>query len=189
MNQTPSTGIYVALGSNLEFDNRSPAEILNAAVRRLAEIDVISTDISRLWQSPAWPDPAAPAYVNAVVRVETTPAPRELLAVLQQVETEFGRVRGERYASRTLDLDIVDFEGLVLDEDGLTLPHPRAYQRAFVLLPLREIAPDWVEPRTAKPLAELIDELEPDAAGACTPLADTPLASKPPILKALCELI
>jgi len=179
MNQTPTTGIYVALGSNLGFDNRSPAEILNSAISRLAEIYVISTNISSLWQSPAWPDPAAPAYVNAVVRAETSLGPRELLAVLQQVEIEFGRVRGNRYASRTLDLDIVDFEGLVLDEAGLTLPHPRAHQRAFVLMPLREIAPDWVEPRLAKSIVELLDGLERDAAMACTPLADIPLASKP----------
>jgi len=170
MNKRSASGIYIALGSNLPFDNKSPAEILNAAILRLAKIGVISVEKSGLWESPAWPDPSAPAYVNAVIRVETSLSPRELLAVLQQVETEFGRVRAERYASRTLDLDIVDYDGLILDEDGLILPHPRLQDRAFVLLPLRDIAPEWVPPRGRTPLADLIERLGRNLVEACKPL-------------------
>lgn len=162
MNKRSASGIYIALGSNLPFDNNSPAEILNAAILRLAKIGVISVEKSGLWQSPAWPDPSAPAYVNAVIRVETSLSPRELLAVLQQVETEFGRVRAERYASRTLDLDIVDYNGLILEGDGLTLPHPRLQDRAFVLLPLRDIAPEWTHPLTGNSVANLIATLDID---------------------------
>ena len=158
-------GIYIALGSNLPHQHTPPKQVITDALDELTRRGVRVVATSRLYRSPAWPDPTAPEYVNAVARVETELHPRALLEVLQAVETRFGRQRSVPNASRTLDLDIVDFDGLILDEDGLTLPHPRLADRAFVLLPLRDIAPDWVEPGDGRGLAELIGALRASDVG------------------------
>jgi len=149
-------GIYIALGSNLPFNAMPPQDVLRAALTDLLRFGVRVAAVSRFWRSPAWPEPSAPAYVNAVARVETDLQPRALLQVLQAVETRYGRERSVPNASRTLDLDILDYDGLILNEANLVLPHPRLTERAFVLLPLQDISPDWVEPGGGRRLAELI---------------------------------
>ena len=110
---------------------------------------------SRWWQSAAWPDPAAPAYLNAVAIVETPLSPRALMARLLQVEAEFGRRRTEPNAPRTLDLDLIAYGRQLIAEPGLAVPHPRAHERLFVMGPLAEIAPDWVHPVMGQTAAAL----------------------------------
>ena len=120
---------------------------LLAAARELAEADGVElVAMSTVHESVAvkldGPDPDAPAYLNAVATIRTTLTPEALLALLQSIETAHGRVREERWGDRTLDLDIVDFAGMTRDRGGLTLPHPRAFERSFVLEPWLEIDPD-----------------------------------------------
>src|SRR6185503_4871316 len=103
----------------------------------------------------AWPDPEQPAYINAVAAVETTLQPVELLTLLHGVETAFGRLRSAPNATRTLDIDLLDYEGRILTE-GITLPHPRIRERSFVLVPLVQIAPDWRHPVTGERAADLL---------------------------------
>jgi 2-amino-4-hydroxy-6-hydroxymethyldihydropteridine diphosphokinase len=111
---------------------------------------------STWWRSAAWPDPTEPAYLNAVVLVETTLGPREVLEAALAIERAFGRARGTPNAPRTLDLDLIAYGRQALDEPGLTLPHPRAHERRFVMGPLAEIAPDWTHPVQRKTAAELV---------------------------------
>lgn len=165
-------GIYIALGSNLPFNHQPPAGVLRAALASFPGHGIRVAAVSRLYQSPAWPDPAAPAYVNAAARVETEFHPLELLAALQAIETRFGRTRSERNAARTLDLDILDYDGRVEETPGLILPHPRLQDRAFVLLPLRDIAPEWVDPRDGRGLADLLAGIDGKSVAACTPLSE-----------------
>lgn len=115
--------------------------------------------VSRLYRSPAWPDPADPPFVNAVAAVETGLAPGALLAALHAVEAGFGRRRSVPNGPRTLDLDLLDYEGRV-SEGNPILPHPRAATRDFVLLPLAEVAPGWTHPVTGKTVDSLIAALE-----------------------------
>ena len=125
-----------------------------------AGVDVIAR--SSDWHSPAWPDPADPPYINAAARIETDLAPRQLLDLMHRIETDFGRSRAVRWASRTLDLDLIDYRGReITDPDGMEIPHPRAAQRAFVLMPLQEIAADWCEPGSGRHIADLIARLNP----------------------------
>jgi 2-amino-4-hydroxy-6-hydroxymethyldihydropteridine diphosphokinase len=113
---------------------------------------------SGFYRSAAWPDPSDPSFVNAVAAVETDFDPAALLSVLHEIEAAFGRKRGEPNAPRTLDMDLLDYDGQV--EDGPPqLPHPRMDARAFVLVPLREVAPNWRHPVSGQSVSELIEKL------------------------------
>lgn len=132
----------IALGANLG-DRQAT---LLAAVRELAsaegvEVTAISTVIETAALRPHGVDPDAPAYLNAVVLVTTTLTPGELLTVLNDIERAHGRIRSERWGDRTLDLDIIDFAGISSTSERLTLPHPRAFERDFVLKPWLQVDP------------------------------------------------
>ncbi|MCU1418359.1 MAG: folK [Schumannella sp.] len=135
----------IAFGAN----QGDRAATIHAAATELAQAQGVElTAISSLHETvalrPAGPDPDAPAYLNAVALIRTTLTPDALLALLHEIESDHGRVRAERWGDRTLDLDLVDFAGVQRDRDGLTLPHPRAAERDFVLRPWLEIDPDAV---------------------------------------------
>src|SRR6188508_2023642 len=120
---------------------------IHAAATELAEARGVElTAISSLHETVAvrvdGPDPDAPAYLNAVALIRTELTPDALLELLHVIESDHGRVRAERWGDRTLDLDIVDFAGMRRDRGGLTLPHPRAAERDFVLRPWLEVDPD-----------------------------------------------
>ena len=134
------------MGSNLAGGHASCEALLDAALAALAAHGLTLTSRSGWWCSAAWPDPTAPAYLNGVALIETALTPRETLETLHAIERQFGRERGEINAARTLDLDLIAFGRLVIDEPGLRLPHPRAHERLFVMGPLAEIAPDWRHP-------------------------------------------
>jgi len=159
--------IYVALGGNLPCEGRSPQETSAEALQQLPAKGVMPVAVSGFWCSPAWPDPAKPDYVNAVAEVKTNMSAADLLSVLLTLEEEAGRIRGQRWDSRTLDLDLIDYHGQVMETQHLTLPHPRAHDRSFVLFPLAEIAPKWVHPVSKKTITDLILGL-PDEAKAQT---------------------
>jgi 2-amino-4-hydroxy-6-hydroxymethyldihydropteridine diphosphokinase len=144
---------YVALGSNLG-DREAQLRAAIEALRAPPGSRVVA--ISTLYETaPVGPPPQGP-YLNAVVRLRTQLAPRALLERLLGIEVAAGRRRGgPRWSARTLDLDLLLYGSLVLDEPGLTIPHPRLHERAFVLEPLCELAPRLVHPR----LGTRIDEL------------------------------
>jgi 2-amino-4-hydroxy-6-hydroxymethyldihydropteridine diphosphokinase len=155
-----SGSIYIALGANLPSGGRSPVETLDLARTLLdrAGVNVIAT--SSYWRSPAWPDPADPAYINAAIEVATQLPANDLLEEMHRIEEKLGRTRKVRWESRTLDLDLIDYRGMRTAGDlHLQLPHPRAVERAFVLLPLREIAPAWTDPVTGVGIDRLIKAL------------------------------
>ncbi len=135
----------IAVGSNL--GDRSAT--FGAAVRTLAEtvgieVTAISTPIETVAVRANGEDPDAPTYLNGVALVNTTLAPRALLAVLHVIEQDYGRVRTEPWGDRTLDLDLIDYAGMQSSADDLTLPHPRAFERLFVLRPWLEVDPDAI---------------------------------------------
>lgn len=146
--------MIVALGSNLAGDYASSEALLEAALARLPAAGLVVAARSRWWRSAAWPDPAAPPYLNGVAIIETRAGPLEVWATLAAVEGEFRRERSVRNAPRTLDLDLIAHGRSVLDGPGLILPHPRAEERLFVMGPLAEIAPGWRHPVSGRTAAE-----------------------------------
>jgi 2-amino-4-hydroxy-6-hydroxymethyldihydropteridine diphosphokinase len=154
----------VAYGANLG-DRR--ATVL-AAMRELADADgvevtAISDAIESIALKPAGEDPEAPRYLNGVALLRTTLSPDELLALLHRIEHDHGRVRAERWGDRTLDLDLIDYDGERRDDPELTLPHPRAAERDFVLRPWAQVDPEAVLPGRGR-VADLLAAL--DAGGA-----------------------
>jgi 2-amino-4-hydroxy-6-hydroxymethyldihydropteridine diphosphokinase len=156
--------ILVALGANLPGPAGGPRAQLQAALVELDRMGVRVRRVSRFWRTPAWPDPWEPAFVNAVAEVESALAPAALLAVLHAIEARLGRRRGRANAPRPIDLDLIDHHGLVTRDGSVpVLPHPRLAERAFVLLPLADVAPGWRHPVSGLGIRELVAALPPDA--------------------------
>lgn len=154
----------VALGSNLD-DPRAQVERGFAALAALPKTTLIAR--SRLYRTPPWGVTDQPDFINAVALLQTAVAPRTLLDGLLAIETAAGRVRGVRNGPRTLDLDLLTYGLGVVDEPGLVVPHPRLHERAFVLLPLADVAPDLDVPGQGR-VRDLLARLDPDG---CRPLA------------------
>jgi 2-amino-4-hydroxy-6-hydroxymethyldihydropteridine diphosphokinase len=155
--------ILIGLGANLPSTVGPPVVTLQAALDRLACVGVITRQRSRWFRSAPVPPSGQPWYVNGVAAVATALDPATLLQTLHAIEAEFGRVRGEPNAARTLDLDLLAYgdrvETPAPGRPGPILPHPRLTERAFVLLPLAEVAPAWYHPATGRPVSELIAAL------------------------------
>jgi 2-amino-4-hydroxy-6-hydroxymethyldihydropteridine diphosphokinase len=145
----------VALGSNLAGACRSSEALLEAAVARFPEVGLRVSRRSGWWRSDAWPDPSGPEYRNGIALVEASDGPEAVLRALFALEARFGRSRTSRNAPRTLDLDLIAYGRRVIDSPALTLPHPRAHERLFVMGPLAEIAPEWRHPRLGRTAVEL----------------------------------
>lgn len=178
--------IYIALGANEVYGGKTPFENLRSALIELESAEIEICGVSRPWRTPAWPDPTDPEFINGAVEVRTALTPHALMSRLHDIEAMFGRQRTARNAPRSLDLDLIDFQGLKLaptgagDALGLALPHPRATSRAFVLLPLRDIAPHWVDPVSALSIDQCIARLPDADRAACRPeQSDFALHTKP----------
>jgi 2-amino-4-hydroxy-6-hydroxymethyldihydropteridine diphosphokinase len=149
---------YLGLGANLD----DPRQQLSEALERLnAAEEVEVTRVSSFYRNPPLGPSNQPWYVNAAARVRTRLGPEELLRLLQLVEAAMGRVRGERWGPRRLDLDLLLYNGEVIFAPGLVVPHPEMHRRGFVLVPLAEIAPQAWHPVLGKSAGDLLSELNP----------------------------
>lgn len=159
--------ILIAIGSNLSSVAGTPRETCDAALRLLPERGVSIRRTSNWYETAPVPISDQPWYVNGVAAVETSLPPDVLLRVLHDVEDEFARARSTLNAARTLDLDLLDYDGRILGAGPVLLPHRRMHDRAFVLYPLRDVAPEWRHPILGTTPAELIAKLpqDPENAG------------------------
>jgi 2-amino-4-hydroxy-6-hydroxymethyldihydropteridine diphosphokinase len=148
----PLVTAYIGLGSNLA----EPVVQIRKACAALKQLpETVLRQCSSLYLSPPLGPADQPDYINAVAALDTTLAPHHLLAELQRIEQAQGRTRGVRWGARTLDLDLLVYGDLIINDAALSVPHPGLPERAFVLYPLQEIAPDLELPGLG-PLATLV---------------------------------
>jgi 2-amino-4-hydroxy-6-hydroxymethyldihydropteridine diphosphokinase len=143
--------VYLALGSNLG-DRSANLRTALAALHPKVKVQ----GLSPIYETPPWGVTDQPAFLNMVLRGETRLTPKKLLSYVKSLETSLGRLPTIRYGPRLIDIDILFYDDLVLDTPELILPHPRLHERAFVLVPLADLAPALVHPRLGKPVRELL---------------------------------
>jgi len=148
---------FIAIGSNL---GDRIANVKKAVLRAADEVKATLVFMSSFYETEPWGIKEQGPFVNAVMGVETELPPAALLAHLKSVEAGMGRQKAERWGPRVIDLDIIFYGGLVMDEKGLTIPHPSAHERAFVMVPLAEIAPDFIHPVIGRSAAEIAKSLD-----------------------------
>lgn len=155
--------VLIAMGANLPSRLGTPVQTLEAAVNEIKANGVEVVKKSRWYRSEPVPVSSQNWYINGVISVKTGHGPEALLALLHEIEGRFGRERGEPNAARVLDLDLVAYGQLVrIGQGAPEIPHPRMHDRAFVLLPMADFAPEWSHPVTGTPLAELIKAIPDD---------------------------
>lgn len=154
--------LLIAIGANLPDTNgRPPLATCEWCVQRLQRLPGLHLDrISRWYRTSPVPASNQPDYVNGVARLRGEGEPEAVLAALHGIEAEAGRVRGAPNAARVLDVDLLAVDGLVRDGPGLILPHPRLAERAFVLCPLCDVAPEWRHPVLGRSARELLDRAD-----------------------------
>ena len=146
----------IGVGSNIGLAAQNCKKAI-ALVNKSESVNV--TAQSSLYESQPVGKTNQPWFVNSTIEVYTKLGPEELLQYLLNIEQEFGRIRKEKWGARIIDLDILEFEGLIIDSKTLTLPHPEMTQRRFVLEPLSEIAGETIHPLKKKMISELLEEL------------------------------
>jgi len=152
---TRSGFLYLALGSNLGNRTRN----LGEACDRLRELVIINR-VSHVYETPPWGVVDQPAFLNQVVEASSELEPAELLKAIKKIENDMGRIPSVRYGPRLIDIDILLYGDRVVDTSDLVIPHPRMFERAFVLTPLAELAPDLVPPTQTLTIQKLLEPLD-----------------------------
>lgn len=151
--------VYLSLGSNIG-DRLGYLQQATSLLKATPGISVVAT--SSFYETEPWQMDSENWFVNAVVQVSTTLTPEKLLSECQRIETQLGRKRdgSSDYIDRTLDIDILFYDDLIMHNEFLTIPHKHFHKRAFLLVPMLEIAQDFIHPLFKKTVAELYDELD-----------------------------
>lgn len=182
--------VILAFGANQPSPAGNPKATILAAIAALSNRVISIQSVSRLFRTPAFPAGSGPDYVNAAISATTSLPAAELLTILHETEADFCRFRNKRWQARTLDIDLIACDGAVLPDrqtlerwmqmpledqkrltpEQLILPHPRLQDRAFVLVPMAEIAPGWRHPMTGKSVTEMLAQLDPALKAEVKPL-------------------
>ena len=185
------SSLLIALGSNMQWGAQSPHQTICAGVERIRSAGGVIRAQSRFFNTPAYPPGSGPQFVNAALVVSAFWTTAQALENLHAIEAELGRVRQDRWGQRTIDLDLLAYGDRVCPDantlrrwmnlplelqkntvpDQLILPHPRMHERGFVLMPLADVAPDWVHPVLGQTVVQMLAALPEKALADITPIA------------------
>ena len=152
--------IYLNIGSNLPLRDGGREANIFKAINYLKELKLKIIKISSFYESPSYPNNSDPKFINLCVKLESNLKASELLNEIKKIEKKLGRIRIKKNEPRTCDIDIIDFNGEIIKNDKLVVPHPRLHLRNFVIYPLKEIEPNWSHPIFNKNIDSFFHELE-----------------------------
>ena len=152
--------IYINIGSNLNSTSGDRLYNIKKCIELLNDNKIKILKISSIYETPSYPNKKNPKFLNICLSILSNEKPDLLIKMFNVFEKKLQRIRGIKNQPRTCDIDIIDYYGKIINSDKLTLPHPRAHLRNFVLFPLREISPDWVHPILNKKIELLIKNLK-----------------------------
>ncbi|MDB5014012.1 MAG: folK [Daejeonella sp.] len=147
--------VYLLLGSNLADSFSNIEEAKKCIEDRMGKVEVSSS----LYKTAAWGNYNQPDFINQVIIIKSTYSPRQLLEKIVVIENVLGRMRLEKWGARTIDIDILFYGNDIIDEADLKIPHIELHKRRFTLMPLMEIAPDFIHPKLNKSIKELFQNL------------------------------
>lgn len=147
--------LFLSLGSNL--GNRE--ENLNQAIQLIRQNISTNLSISNIYETEPWGNLNQAGFLNLILKIENSSfVPHEILEKIQKIENELGRVRVEKWGERCIDIDIIYYDDLIIDDARLVIPHPFVQERKFVLVPLADVAPDWVHPILQKTTLQMLQD-------------------------------
>ena len=154
--------VYLAFGSNLGDKKNN----LNKALNLLEQENIVVKRKSKLYRSKSWPNENFTEFINFIVLIETSLDLKKLFTKIKKIENQVGRIKSKRNFPRVCDIDIIDFNGRIIEKkigyNKISVPHERMYNRNFVLLPLFEINKDWFHPKLDKNIVFLLSNLSPE---------------------------
>ncbi len=152
--------IYLNIGSNLPSEEGGRENNILKAISYLKKLNLNLIQISSFYQTPSYPNNSEPKFINLCIKLKSNLNASELLNEIKKIEKKLGRIRIKKNEPRTCDIDIVDFNGEIIKNDELIVPHPRLHLRNFVIYPLKEIEPNWVHPIFNKNIDSFFQELD-----------------------------
>ena len=151
--------IYINIGSNLSSTSGDRFYNLKKSVELLNIKNIKILKISRIYETPSYPNKMNPKFLNICLALESKEKPESLIKIFNAVEKKLQRIRGKKNQPRTCDVDLIDYDGKILNSKKLQIPHPKAHLRNFVLFPINEISPTWIHPILNKRIDLLIKKL------------------------------
>tara|TARA_B100000029_G_scaffold469993_1_gene508418 strand:+ start:381 stop:896 length:516 start_codon:yes stop_codon:yes gene_type:complete len=170
--------IYLNIGSNLESSYGNRFKNIELAINLMKNENIFVKKKSSFFETPSYPDFKKPKFINVCLEVEYENSPLLLLKSTLSIEKKVERIRREKNEPRTCDIDIIDFNNLVLDNKDIILPHPKAHIRNFVLYPLKELSPKWIHPVFNKNIDFFIKKLSNKTRNEITRLNENDILNK-----------
>ena len=155
--------IYLNIGSNLSSLFGDKIDNIVKSISLLKKLNVKILDISNIYQTPSYPIRSFPKFNNVTIKLESQIKPNDFFIEMKKIEKKIGRIKSSKNQPRVCDIDIIDYNGLILTNSNLQIPHPRMHKRNFVLYPLKDVSPEWQHPIFKKKIDYFLNQLNQKA--------------------------
>ena len=155
--------IYLNIGSNLSSSFGDKIDNIVKSISLLKKLNVRILDISNIYQTPSYPIRSFPKFNNVTIKLESPIKPNDFFIEMKKIEKKIGRIKSPKNQPRVCDIDIIDYNGLILTNSNLQIPHPRMHKRNFVLYPLKDVSPEWQHPIFKKKIDYFLNQLNQKA--------------------------